>query len=368
MNSLVQFVHTYPFVGVFASALIGFCFMPMVVDIAKQHNFVVKPNKRTSHFGLIPNIGGINIFISFFLTILIFNFQVFSQFQFVSIGFFFILLIGFVDDLVVIKPYWKLLGEFVSGFFLIVAADIRIESFFGFMGIYTVPIWISYLVSFFVLLLIINSLNLVDGVDGLASGLGIVYCLFFGVYFWIAKRLDLSISAFAMLGSLVVFFIYNVFGTKRKIFMGDSGALLVGYLVVLYAFQFMNMNESPAKIGCSYFVENAPAVIIFLLIVPLFDTLRVFITRIRKGVSPFRPDKNHIHHLLLKIGFSHRGVTFVLLLVTLFFFFLGLILRKITTEVLIVIPFLLGSVLMIILWRAVDKVSSSRQSTPQKHK
>jgi UDP-N-acetylmuramyl pentapeptide phosphotransferase/UDP-N-acetylglucosamine-1-phosphate transferase len=359
MHRIISLIHIYPFIASLGSFLIGWVFMPKVIEIAKKRNFVVKPNKRTSHQGAVPNIGGIDIFISFFLTVFIFSFQAVSQVQFIILGVFIILIVGFVDDLIDIKPKWKLIGEILSAFFLIVLADVKLTNFHGFMGVYHVSLEMSYFISFFVFLVIINALNLIDGVDGLASGLGGLYCLFFGWYFYLTNHIELSISAFSMLGSLAVFFIYNVFGSKRKIFMGDSGSLLLGFLITLFVFQFCEMNINPS-FDQQYYISAAPAFSICLLSIPLFDTLRVFITRIKKGVTPFRPDKNHIHHLLLKVGLKHKQVTFVLLAVTIVFVGLGIMGRNWWNGFLIVVALALASILTLILWRIVDFKNSSK--------
>ena len=327
--------------------------MPVVLDIARKHNFVVKPNKRTSHEGAIPNIGGINIFVSFFITVFLFSFGIFCQLQFFTFGVFIILIVGFVDDLIDLKVSWKLIGELASAFFLIVLSDIRLTNLHGFMGVFEIPDWQSYLLSFFVFIVIINALNLIDGIDGLASGLGIIYSLFFAIYFMLTGNSNLAISAFAMVGSLAVFFIYNVFGKKSKIFMGDSGSLLLGYMITLYVFEFCEMNVYQ-RVPLNYYISAAPALAICVLSVPLFDTLRVMLTRIKKGVSPFHPDKNHIHHLLLKTGLKHRQVTFVLIVVTMLFIALGILGNNWEIGFLVLTAFVLASILTYILWRIVD--------------
>jgi UDP-N-acetylmuramyl pentapeptide phosphotransferase/UDP-N-acetylglucosamine-1-phosphate transferase len=273
--------------------------------------------------------------------------------QFTIVGVFIILIIGFVDDLIDIKPSWKLLGELVAAFFLIVVSDVRLSHLHGFLGINEISIGWSYLLSFFVFVVIINALNLIDGVDGLASGLGILYCLFFAIYFELTANVNLAISGFAMSGSLFVFLLYNVFGGKRKIFMGDSGSLLLGYMITLYVFEFCEMNAYKS-IPEQFQMSAAPAVAICVLSIPLFDTLRVMLTRIKKGVSPFHPDKNHIHHLLLKTGLKHRQVTFVLLIVSICFIALGIIGRQWKIGILVIIAFSIASILTYILWRSVD--------------
>lgn len=353
MSSINSIVYSYPFLTIIVSFLIGLSFMPLVINIAKKRNFVVKPNKRTSHEGVIPNIGGINIFISFLLTVFLFSYAMISQLQFRIFGVFIILIIGFVDDLIDVKPLWKLIGELTSAFFLIVVSDVRLSHLHGFLGVNELPLLVSYFLSFFVFIVIINSLNLIDGVDGLASGLGILYSLFFAIYFHVTGNVILSISAYAIVGSLAVFFLYNVFGNKRKIFMGDSGSLLLGYMIALYVFEFCKLNA--VKSPTSLYMSAAPAVAICVLSVPLFDTLRVMTTRMKKGVSPFHPDKNHIHHLLLKTGLKHRQVTFVLLCVSLFFIGLGLIGRNWPIGLLVGVAFIIAFSLTYALWRFVDK-------------
>lgn len=354
MNTVSQFMVDHSYLSAIISFIIGLVCMPTVVRVAKKRDFVVKPNKRTSHQGSVPNVGGVNIFIAFFLTIALFSIQVIDYWQFFIVGIFFILIVGFVDDLIDLKAFWKLAGEIIAGFFLIVASDIRIMSLHGFLDIYVLPLWISYLLSFFVYIVIINALNLVDGIDGLASGLGILYCLFFGFYFNLTGNDNLSLCAYSLVGALAVFFIYNVFGKKNKIFMGDCGSLFLGYMVTMFVFEFCNLNAFHL-VPEQYYMSAAPAVAICVLIVPLFDTMRVMITRIKKGVSPFRPDKNHIHHLLLKIGLKHRQVTAVLLGVNAFFIVLGIVGRNWPIWLLTLVALVLVSVLIYIVWRLVDK-------------
>ena len=160
----------------FAFGLIG---MPVVIRIAKAKGFVVRPNKRMSHTGEVPNIGGLNIYFSFMLTYLLFEYDQLSQSQFFMIGLLAIMAVGFIDDVLVLTPLAKLLGETLAGIALIGFADLRITHLHGIFGIAGIGVIPSYLISLFVLLAIINAVNLIDGIDGLASGLGILYCLFF---------------------------------------------------------------------------------------------------------------------------------------------------------------------------------------------
>ena len=210
------------------SFLLGWLGMPVVLRIAKAKGFVVRPNKRMSHTGEVPNIGGLDIYFSVMLSYLLFDYSQLTNNQFFLIGIAAIMAIGFIDDVLVLTPLAKLLGEALAGIALIGFGNLRLTHLHGLFGIGEIGVVPSYLISLFVLIAIINAINLIDGIDGLASGLGILYCLFFAVYFGLVGSTSWSILAICMIGSLAVFFIYNVFGNRGKIFMGDSGSLLLG--------------------------------------------------------------------------------------------------------------------------------------------
>jgi len=335
----------------FALGLIG---MPIVVRIAKTKGFVVRPNKRMSHVGEVPNIGGLNICFSFMLSYLLFEYNQLDQSQFFLIGLFAIMSVGFIDDVLVLTPLAKLLGEALAGIALIGFADLRITHLHGLFGITEIGIIPSYLISLFVLIAIINAVNLIDGIDGLASGLGILYCLFFAVYFGLAGELSWSVLGICMIGALAVFFIYNVFGNREKIFMGDSGSLLLGYLLTAFVFHFCEINAYHA-VPQALHVNAAPAVAICVLTVPIFDTIRVSLTRIKQHRSPFNPDKNHIHHLLLRTGLNHIQTTCVLLSVSVLFIGLAVMGRNWNMWILLFCDFALATALTLILWRVINK-------------
>ena len=343
--------HSY-LIGLVSFAL-GLICMPLVIRIAKAKGFVVRPNKRMSHTGEVPNIGGLNICFSFMLTYLLFEFDRMSQSQFFLIGLFAIMAVGFIDDVLVLTPTAKLLGETLAGIALIGFADMRITHLHGLFGITEIGVIPSYLISLFILIAVINAVNLIDGIDGLASGLGILYCLFFAVYFGLAGEVSWSILGICMIGSLAVFFIYNVFGHREKIFMGDSGSLLLGYLLTAFVFRFCEINAY-SLVPENLHMSAAPAVAICVLTVPLFDTIRVSLTRIKQHRSPFLPDKNHIHHLLLRTGLNHLQTTCVLLSVSLLFIGLAILGRNWNIWLLLFVDFALATVLTMVLWRIIN--------------
>jgi len=366
-KTYIGWLSYYPFFIIIISFIIGLITMPYVLKVSIRKQLVVKPNKRTSHKGNIPNVGGINIFTAFLLSYLLFSFSggVSDNSRYFLAGLYLIFFVGFLDDLLSFSAKKKFIGEIFAGFIVIVIADIRFTNLHGFFWISEIPdnlFIISYLASFFLFLLIINSLNLIDGVDGLATGIGIVICGFFGVYFQLIGQLDLSLMAYSLIGALALFFIYNVFGKKSKIFMGDSGALVLGYIVYIFVVKFCELNlVTQDSFKKSYFMYAAPAMSVCILAVPLFDTLRVMFTRIKKGYSPFKADKNHVHHLLLSIGLKHRQVTLVLVSVNLTFIALALIGRDWKNSILGAAAALLAIIYTCIMWRVVDKHKKKQQ-------
>jgi UDP-N-acetylmuramyl pentapeptide phosphotransferase/UDP-N-acetylglucosamine-1-phosphate transferase len=338
--------------------------MPYVLKVSIRKQLVVKPNKRTSHKGNIPNVGGINIFTAFLLSYLLFSVSAGSSDngKYFLAGLYLIFFVGFLDDLLAFSAKKKFIGEIFAGFIVIVVADIRLTNLHGFFWISEIPddlFIVSYLSSFFLFFLIINSLNLIDGVDGLATGIGIVICSFFGIYFQLIGELNLALMAYSLIGALALFFIYNVFGKKSKIFMGDSGALVLGYIVYVFVVKFCEVNKTPPNV--KYFMYAAPAMSVCILAVPLFDTLRVMFTRIKKGYSPFKADKNHVHHLLLSIGLKHRQVTLILVSVNLTFIALALIGCEWKNSILGAAAALLAIIYTCIMWRVIDKHKKKQQ-------
>lgn len=346
-NALIA--HSY-LIGLL-SFIFGALFMPVVIRVAKTKGFVVRPNKRMSHDGEVPNIGGLNICFSFMLTYLLCT--PIEQPPFFLIGLFVIMVVGFTDDVLVLRPAAKLLGETLAGIALIGFADIRLTHLHGLFGIGEIGIIPSYLVSLAVLLTVINAINLIDGIDGLASGLGILYCLFFAIYFGLAGETVWSNMAISMIGVLAVFFIYNVFGKRDKIFMGDSGSLLLGYLLTAFIFHFCEINAYHI-VPETLHMNAAPAVAVCVLTVPLFDAVRVSLTRLKQRRPLFEPDKNHIHHLLLRTGLNHIQTTCVLLSASVLFIGIGIIGRNWNDWLLLLADFGFATILTLLLWRVIN--------------
>jgi UDP-N-acetylmuramyl pentapeptide phosphotransferase/UDP-N-acetylglucosamine-1-phosphate transferase len=312
----------------FLTALImGLFSIPKVVKIAIKKDLVAKPNHRTSHTGRIPNVGGISIFISFILAFLIAsNFSLNNKMQFWIFTVLVLFFVGLYDDIMIISARRKLWGELFGIAGIIFLGDIRLTNLHGFFGVHEITYLASVLLTFFVTAVIINAINLIDGIDGLAAGVGMIVSLFFGIYFYLIGNEQLSVVAFSLLGSLVPFFIYNVFARRSKIFMGDAGALVLGIVLAALTISF---NETNIAVASPYHVVNAPMVSICILVLPMFDTIRVFTIRIFNKKSPFSPDKNHLHHMFLALGCNHIQATGILLLINVIYIGIGLLCQNI---------------------------------------
>lgn len=292
--------------------------IPSIINIAEKKNLFDEPNQRSSHTQKTPSLGGIGIFAGAIFSIVFWTpFGDFGNLQYILCGFIILFLVGAKDDVLPMDPYKKMTAQFLAIVIIVFKTDVRIVSFYGLFGLEEpFPEWLVILLSTFTILVIINAFNLIDGINGLAGSLGAIICGTLGCWFFVADYLEMATVAFATVGAVVAFLRYNF--SPAKIFMGDTGSLMIGLASAVLALSFINMNfDLPATE--SYKLEAIPVVAIGIMIIPLYDTLRVFITRIIRGNSPFQPDRRHIHHLLIDYGFSHMKATGILVSVNVFF-------------------------------------------------
>ena len=315
------------------SFIISFLAIPVVLQIADQKKLYDVPDERKVHTHPVASLGGVGIFGGFLLAVLLsIQGRLNPEFQYFFAAALVIFFLGLKDDLVVLSPSKKFVGQVVAASILIHLGDIRLDSMHGLFGFEQLPDSFSYALSYLTIIVIINSFNLIDGVDGLAASLGTLTMLIFGTYFFITDYQAYALLAFAMAGSLVAFLIFN--HHPAKIFMGDSGSLMVGLVNAILVIKFINVASDPSV---AVPVESAVAVGFSILIVPLLDTLRVFAIRIFNGRSPFTPDRNHVHHLLLASGLGHAAVTFTCVLINIFFVVLAYLCRSIGSTSLLLI-------------------------------
>ncbi len=285
--------------------------IPTIISVAKLKHLYDEPNPRKLHHSSIPTLGGVAIFFGFFFSMSFWtNFAYCWHLQYVVTACLVIAVIGIKDDIVGLSPLKKAIGQLVAALILVVWGDLRISSWFGIFGVTELPFLVSVVFSLFTVLVIINAFNLIDGIDGLAASMGIISSLAYGIYFYFFDpNIQHSILSVALAGALLGFLYFNK--TPAKIFMGDTGSMLVGLVMSMLAIEFINTNLHPS-LKLFFRSYSAPTLAMSIIFLPLFDVIRVFSIRIYKGRSPFKPDKNHLHHLLLNIGFSHIKATLIL--------------------------------------------------------
>jgi UDP-N-acetylmuramyl pentapeptide phosphotransferase/UDP-N-acetylglucosamine-1-phosphate transferase len=315
------------------SFVICFLIIPVIVKYSLEKNLVDIPGRRKIHKKITPSMGGIAIFLGFFIASLIWvDIAHWKEIRFIMIALFMVFFIGVRDDLIPLRPTIKLVGQILTSSLLILLFDFRLKSLYGLLGIYDIPILVSYGITLFTFVVITNSFNLIDGLDGLAGTIASISLLAFGVSFFLAGDNIYSIISFCMLGAVIAFLFFN--WEPSEIFMGDTGALVIGMIISILAIHFIELHHS-LPISNPYRVSACVSGAICFILIPLADTLRVFILRVTKKQSPFTPDKNHIHHYILRLGFSHSKSTIFLGIVQVIFIVVFLLLQNINDNYLL---------------------------------
>jgi len=292
-----------------SSLLVTWYYIPRVIHIVRQRHLEDTPGKHKIHKNNVPTLGGIGIFAGFLIGYLLGIDGYIPGLSYFTAAAVMLFFVGIKDDLVNINYNKKLLGEVASAIVVVLFTDLRFTSFHGFMGIEEIPIWVSFPVTVFTIVLIINAVNLIDGIDGLAASIGIVASVTFGIFFYLSGDYGYTVIAAALLGALLAFIRFNLSEGRFKIFMGDTGSLVIGFTLAIFAVHF---NEIVASGKSVMALDSAPSVAIGILVVPLFDTLRVIILRLHYHQSPFQADHRHIHHTMLRAGFTHKGATLII--------------------------------------------------------
>lgn len=294
-------------VSAIISFIVTFLAIPVVILIADKKKLYDIPDERKIHTHAIASLGGVGIFVGLmFACLLMVNISANHEFQYFLAALFLMFFIGLKDDLIMISATKKFIAQIVAAAIVIHLGGIRIESFYGILGVEGLEPMIGVPLTYITIILIMNAFNLIDGIDGLAGSLGLMTTLLLGTYFYFAGLTAFSIFSFSLSASLLGFLIFNYH--PAKIFMGDSGSLVLGLSVSILLLKFINVAEAPAAVLP---VTSGVAVGIAIIIIPLIDTLRVFAVRMTRGRSPFSPDRNHVHHLLLDRGLTHSTVTLI---------------------------------------------------------
>ena len=319
--------------------------IPKVIFFAEKLRLLDEAGIRASHKGSVPIFGGIAIFSGIIFSLLFW--ADIENIQYLLVSILIVFFLGIIDDLLVLSPFKKIVGQIIATSIIIFLGDLQIDSMHGVLGVYDLPIWIATLFTIFVFIVIMNGFNLIDGVDGLAGGLGVISSFSFGIIAVLMDQIDMAIVAFTLFGSLLGFLRYNYF--PAKIFMGDTGSLVVGMILSILA---INIIRYGLVIESIKLPNKGPLLAIAILAIPLFDSLRVFIARVIKGRHPLSPGRGHIHHALLSLGFGHKKTSLILYILSVamivFSYFLiymnvnlGIAILALISFILLYIPFYL---------------------------
>lgn len=315
----------------FALLLIGsfvvtYLIMPKIIGVVTYKRLMSDPNERSSHSEKVPSLGGIAFFVVVSLGLYFLQgWDKFSISMSILPGLLILFVIGLKDDLVVLSPRTKIVAQILAVSFVLYHPAFQIHHLNSFFGIEEVSLFVTVPLAAFVSLFIINAYNLIDGIDGLAAMIGIII---FGVYSFLFYMLDLHFFmgvCLLVVGTLAAFLRFNL-SSSKKIFMGDTGSLIIGFLIAVATIRLFSVNPMVLK-KMPFQLENLPIIVVAVLIIPVFDTARVFTVRILNRKTPFSADRNHIHHLLIDyLKLSHKEASIFLSIVNILFFFIFLIL------------------------------------------
>ncbi len=328
MHSLQPYI-TYLFTFLAALAISIFS-IPNVIYVSKRKRLLDVPdNARKLHKRIVPNLGGIGIFFAFIIaTSLFINPSTFSKWNYITAAALVLFITGIKDDLVQISPSKKFVAQLFAAIITVCLADIRLKSLHGLLGIQEMPVWLSMAFSVIGCVFVTNAFNLIDGIDGLAGSIGTLIATLFGILLAAEGDFNAAIIAFSLAGSIIGFLKYNI--SPAKIFMGDTGSLIIGFAISAISIMFIN-SYHPQQTPLFGFIASTHGCLIIalaILFIPLFDTFRVFTMRISKGRSPFSPDRTHLHHYLLDLGLSHSQTVVTIMSANIFVIILSLALQS----------------------------------------
>jgi UDP-GlcNAc:undecaprenyl-phosphate GlcNAc-1-phosphate transferase len=332
---LKDYTFVYYVIIVLFSFLITSVAIPSILHVARmRHLYDDLGHFRKSHDHGIPRLGGVAIFVGFTITSLLFSMTDRSlPINYMLTACIILFAMGLKDDLWGVNSKTKFLIQFIVCAILVVLGNIRLSGMYGVFGIYDLPYLASVGLSILLILLIVNAFNLIDGIDGLAATTGIVANGAFAALFIYIHQYELAAVSLAMVGAIFGFLRFNI--TPAKLFMGDTGSLLIGLISAVMAIKFLEVNKMVP--GTTPQLYSVPALTFAILIGPVFDTIRVFTIRIMSGSSPFMADRNHIHHRMLRLGFTHMQTTFILIFLNVASIVLVLLLRNYENSVIIVL-------------------------------
>ena len=301
MKTLIEFST----LGILA-LILALIFIPFIKQIAVKVNLVDKPNYRKVHTNAVPLIGGISIAITVLIVLIVSGNQLSFLKEYLPIlsSGFVLLIVGVIDDKTDLSAKYKLVIQLLLAFIIALSGP-RITTFYGFLGVYEIATWAQYLLTIIVITGVVNAFNLMDGVDGLVGGLSLLGFTMFLVSSVFYNDYFLGKVSVIFIGAIIGFLKFNL--SKKKIFMGDAGSLFLGFILVTFGIHFMEKQHSTNNYGYAY----GFLILVAFFSIPVLDSIRVYVGRIKQGNSPFKADKSHLHHLLLTAGLTHKKYLFL---------------------------------------------------------
>jgi len=360
-----MYITTLLSIFVCSTGLVFFA-IPKIIKVATlKHLFDDPSEDRKVHSTKTPNLGGIAIFIAIVLNLCLFiPFGSMPYINFLLAASFILFTIGLKDDLVGLGPLVKFAAQILAALIITYLADIRLTSFYGLFGMHEVSKPLSILISVFAILLVVNAFNLIDGIDTLAGSIGLLVSGVMAVFFIQMHETSLTYLCITLAGALAGFLWHNK--TPAKIFMGDTGSLLIGFIVSVLCIKFVELNKLDAITNPRPYFHSAPSLVCGMLIIPLFDTLRVFTLRILKGKSPFNADRNHIHHRLLDFNLTHIQSSLILVGINIGFIGLTYYFQNMGVVEMIIFVSLIALTINIISWHFANSFKEATQSSQSK--
>jgi len=336
----------YPVFFFVGAYLLTFLTIPKIIRLVEYKKLMDEPNKRSSHIKITPTLGGIAFFYSMVLSLFFLkNWATYDESIYIIPGLTVLFITGLKDDLVVLSPFSKLLAQLVAVAFILVNESFTISSLNGFFGIHEIPIYVYYIIGTFFMLTIINAYNLIDGIDGLAAIVGIVILIIYATIFYMTNEYFYVLISLTLNGCLMAFLRYNL-SDDKKIFMGDTGSLIVGFIISILTLKFLALSPNSLK-DLPFVLENIPLIAISILIVPLFDTARVFTIRVANKKSPFSSDRNHTHHILIDyFNLSHKQASFIIGVFNLIFVYLIILLGSTSYNFWLIVAIIITSIVL----------------------
>ena len=349
MDNIYKFLLLVP-----APMIITWFLLDIIRKISIKFRVFAVPNERSSHSKIVPATGGVALLISWLLIILmnvVFNdYNLGNDLYFYALAGIIISIVGFYDDLKEMPSILKLFMQVFVFFIISFSDNILINSLHGLFGINEIGYYISIVFSLFVFIVIINSINLIDGIDGLSASLSLFF-LTITAYFYYLTENQYLILIISFSSTLVVFLTFN-YSLKRKIFLGDTGSLGLGLCISCLALGWLN-TEHPSF---GIFPINPSLFVVLMLTYPLLDVIRVFLIRLYNKKSFMSPDRNHIHHKLIDIGFSHKSAVLLIILTQIIILlFNSYVINKMNLHVQIIINAIIISMILIVLYRIPNK-------------